>query len=337
MSNQASEKSIRFVRFVALAACIGVAAYGLILRTQAVTLEREHDTLQAELRDKQQRKQRLGELVTQARAIQVQQSSEMKELKQLQKRITTRDQFLVTSGDKIVRQLAVYAPSSERRLLFYVPAGDHRLVYAIKEVLGTTTETYSALENWGNDHRRIQATTEIPLVGETVYELRTGVKKGTDSSISIQLIGPGDNAVHEDFFPLSYVALQGLTNLQNDSEVFATYPSEIRSAGDAKNHVDAKKSAPVTPLLTLTIDQLGGKDEDSKGRVKMRFWIDSDSKPCMSDINVAVSYDFLSTNLRTGTQQSTLEGFTKTFQLYDGSGRYYFVHGYFGDTAKLGF
>ena len=163
---------------VAIAACIAVAVYGFILSAEAVRLEREHDTLQAELRDKQQRKQRLGELVTQARAIQVQQSSEMKELNQLQKRITTRYQFLVTSGDKIVRQLAVYAPSSERRMILYVPAGNHRLVYAIKEVLGKPTETYSALANWGNDHRQIQDTTEIPLMGETVYELRTGVKKG---------------------------------------------------------------------------------------------------------------------------------------------------------------
>ena len=122
--------------------------------------------------------------------------------------------------------------------------------------------------------------------------------------------------------------------LQNDSEVFATYPNEIRSAGDAKYHVDSKKPAPVTPLLTFTIDQLGGKEQDSKGRVKMRFWIDSDSKPCMSDISVAVSYDFLSTNLRTVPQQSKSEGFAKTFQPYDGSGRYFFVDGYFGDIAN---
>ncbi len=165
---------------VAIAACVGVAAYSLLLRTQAVTLKRKHDTLQAELLDKQQRKQRLEELVAQAREIQVQQSSEMKELKQLQKRATTRDQFLVTSGDRIVRQLAVYAPSGERRLLFYVPAGNHRLVYAIREVLGTSTETYAALADWGNDHRLLHETTSVSLSGETVYELRTSVEKGTD-------------------------------------------------------------------------------------------------------------------------------------------------------------
>ena len=319
---------------VAIAACIAVAVYGSILSAQAVRLEREHDTLQAELRDKQQRKQRLGELVTQVRAIQVQQSSEMKELNQLQKRITTRDQFLVTSGDKIVRQLAVYTPSGERRLLFYVPAGNHRLVYAIKEFVGTPTETYSALANWGNDHRQIQDTTEIPLMGETVYELRTGVKKGADSSISIRLIGPGDKAVHEDSFPLSHVAFQGLNNWQNDSEILATYPNEIRSAGDAKTHVDAKKSAPVTPLLTFTLDHLGGKDQDSKGRVKMRVWIDSDSPPCMSDISVAVSYDFLASRLRTVTQQSLFRGFTKTFKPSASSGCYYFEDEYFGGMAN---
>jgi hypothetical protein len=215
-----------------------------------------------------------------------------------------------------------------------VPAGDHRLVYAIKEVLGPATETYSELARWGNDHRRIQATTEIPLVGETVYELRTGVKKGTDSSISIQLIGPGDEAVHKDSFPLSHVALQGLNNWQNDSEIFATYPNEIRSAGDAKMHVDAKKSAPVTPLLTLTLDHLGGKDNNSKGRVKMRFWIDSDSKPCMSDISVAVSYDFLASSLRTVPQQSMFGGFTRTFKPSSSSGCYYFVDEYFGSMAN---
>ncbi len=314
---------------VAIAACIAVAGYGSILSAQAVRLEREHDMLQAELRDKQQRKQRLGELVTQARAIQSQQSAEMTELRKLQKRVTTKDQFLVTSGDKIVRQLAVYAPSSERRMILYVPAGNHRLVYANKEVLGTPSETYSALANWGNDHRQIQDTTEIPLMGETVYELRTVVKKGTDSSIGIQLIGPGDKAVHEDSFPLSHVAFQGLNNWQNDSEIFATYPNEIRSAGDAKTHVDAKKSAPVTPLLTFTLDHLGGKDQESKGRVKMRFWIDSDSPPCMSDISVAVSYDFLSSNLRHAPQVTKSQAITKAFKSYDGSSRYYFAEGYF--------
>ena len=333
MSNAASTKRVGLMWLVTIAACIAVAVYGSIQSAQAVRLEREHDTLQAELRDKQQRKQRLGELVTQVRAIQVQQSSEMKELNQLQKRITTRDQFLVNSGDKIVRQLAVYAPSSERRLLFYVPAGNHRLVYAIKEVLGTPAETYSALANWGNDHRQIHDMTEIPLVGETVYELRTVVKKGMDSSIGIQLIGPGDKAVHGDSFALSHVAFQGLNNWQNDSEIFATYPNEIRSSGDAKTHVDAKKSAPVTPLLTFTLDHLGGKDQDSKGRVKMRFWIDSDSPPCMSDISVAVSYDFLSSNLRHAPQLTKSQAITKTFQSYDGSSRYYFAEGYFEGNA----
>lgn len=337
MSSQTSTKWTRTFWFVAIAACLGVAACGLVLQTQAVTLEREHNALLAELRDKQRRKQRLGDLVTQVRGIQVQQSSEMKELKQLHERITTGEQFLVTSGDKIVRQLAAHAPSSERRLLFYVPSGDHRLVYAMREFLGTTTETYSALTNWGNDHRRTQDATEIPLVGDTVYALRTVLKKGVDSSIGIQLIGPGDKVVHEDSLPLSYVAFQGLGNWQNDSEVFATYPNEIRSAGDAKNHVAAARSAPVTPLLTFNVDHLGGKDENSKGRVKMRFWIDSNWKPCMSDVSVAVSYEFLARNLRTAPQQSTLEGFTKTFQPYDGSRRYYFVDGYFGDTSKRGF
>lgn len=336
MSKGASTKRVGLMWLIAIAACMAVAVYGFILSGQAVRLEREHDTLQAELRDKQQRKQRLGELVAQARAIQVQQSSEMKELKQLQKRTTTRDQFLLTSGDMIIRQLAVYAPSSERRMILYVPAGNHSLVYAIKEFLGTPSETYSALAEWGNDHRQIQDTTEIPLVGETVYELRTVVKKGTDSSISIELIGPGDKAVHEDSFPLSRLAFQGLNNWQNDSEIFATYPNEIRSAGDAKTHVDAKKSAPVTPLLTFTLDHLGGKDQNSEGRVKMRFWIDSDSPPCMSDISVAVSYDFLSSNLRHAPQLTKSQAIDETFQPYDGSSRYYFTDGYFGESDRFG-
>ncbi len=115
------------------------------------------------------------------------------------------------------------------------------------------------------------------------------------------------------------------------------YPNEIRSAFDAKMHVDSKKSVPVTPLLTFTLDHLGGKDKNSKGRVKMRFWIDSDSRPCMSDISVAESYDFLSTDLRYTPQQSTPEGFTHTFESYDGSGRYHFVDGYFDGTGRLGF
>ncbi len=333
MNNVASTKSVGWMWQIGIAACIAVAVCGLILRSQAVMLERVHDSLQAELRDKQQRKQRLDDLVTQARAIQVQQSSELKELKQLQKRVTTRDQFLVTSGEKIVRQLAVYSPSSERRMILYVPSGNHRLIYAVKEALGTPTEAYSALANWGDDHRQIQDTTEIPLTGGTVYELRIGIKKVADSSISIQLIGPGDMAVHDDSFALSHVAFQGLNNWQNDSDIFATYPNEIRSVGDAKMHIDAKKSAPVTPLLTFTLDHLGGKDQDSQGRVKMRFWIDSDSPPCMSDISVAVGYDFLSSNLRHTRQITKSQAITKTFQSCDGSSRYYFVDGYFDCNA----
>lgn len=319
---------------MAFALCIALGLYGLFLRAQATSLEEVRNTLQAKLEDQQRRKLRLEELVKQARAIQIQQSNEMKELKSLQKRITTRQKFLVTSGDKIVRQLAVYAPSSERRLLFYVPAGNHRLVYAIKEFMGSNTETYSLFASWGSDPRLIEDTTTVALKPESVYELRIEVKKGVSNSIPIRLISPEDIIEHEAVFPLSSIAFQGLTNSQNDSEVFASHPNEIRSAGDAKNHVNSKKSALVTPLLTLSIDQLGGKDDESKGRVKMRFWIDSDSKPCMSDISVAVSYDFLSSNLRYAPQQSKLEGFSKTFQPYDGSGRYYFVDGFFGNSAS---
>lgn len=334
MSDQATKNREYFMWIAAIAVCIGIAAYGLVLRSQAVALERERDSLRTSLLDQQQRKLRLESLVTQARAIQAQQSTEMKELKELQKRITTRDQFLVTSGDKIVRQLAAYAPSGERRMLFYLPAGEHRLVYAIREALGSNEETYPILNNWGNDHRHIPDTISVSLSGNATYELRTRVEKSTRKSVAIELVGPEDKAVHENSFPLSYAAVQGLNNLQNDSEVFATYPNEIRSGAEAKNHVDAKKLAPVTPLLTLTIDQLGGKDQDSKGRVKMRFWIDSDSKPCMTDISVAMSYDFLASNLRSAPQQTTVEGFAKTFRPYEGSGRYFFVEGYFGDTSK---
>lgn len=50
-------------------------------------------------------------------------------------------------------------------------------------------------------------------MGETVYELRTEVEKGVDSSISIQLIGPGDKSLHEDSFALSLVAFQGFQQL----------------------------------------------------------------------------------------------------------------------------
>lgn len=333
MSTPQSTKWATYGRLVAFLFCAVVGAYSLYLRSQAIELENVRDTLRSKLEDQQRRKLRLETLVAQSRAIQSQQSAEMNELKKLQKRVTTRDEFLVTSGDKIARQLAVNAPSSERRLILYVPAGNHRLVYAIKEFLGTPTEAYSLLANWGNDHRQIQDTTEIPLVGETVYELRAGVKKGAGSSISIRLIGPGDKAVHEDTCLLSHVAFQGLNNWQNDSEIFATYPNEIRSAGDAKAHVDAKKSTPVTPLLTLTLDHLGGKDQDSKGRVKLRFWIDSDSPPCMSDISVAVSYDFLSSNLRYAPQLTKSQAFSETFRSYDGSGCYHFVDRYFVDPA----
>ncbi len=258
-------------------------------------------------------------------------------LKQLQKRVVTRDRFLVSSGNNIVRQLAAYAPSGERRMLFYVPAGQHRLVYAIREAIGSSEETYTVLNSWGHDHRRIPNTITVNLRGDTVYELRTRVDKSTRKSVTMELIGPENKLVHENAFTLSYPALQGLNNWQNDSEIFASYPNELRSAGDAKSHVDAKKSAPVTPLLTLTLDHLGGKDQDSKGRVKMRFWIDSDSPPCVSDLSVAVSYGFLATNLRSSSQQSKLDGFTKTFQPYEGSGCYYFVDGYFLEKQRLGF
>lgn len=112
---------------------------------------------------------------------------------------------------------------------------------------------------------------------------------------------------------------------------------QSRPLGDAKTHVDAKKSAPVTPLLTFTLDHPGGEDQDSKGRVKMRFWIDSDSPPCMSDVSVAVGCDFLSSSLRYAPQLTTCQAFKETFRPCDGSGCYYVVDGYFGEADRLGF
>jgi hypothetical protein len=330
MSKIMSKPLARFGWIIAFVFCALIAAYGLYLQTQAHALEKDRDALQSKLEDQQRRKQMLENLIIEARTIQSQQSSEMKELRKLQKRATTRDQFLVTSGDKIVRQLAVYAPSSERRLLFYVPVGQHRLVYAIREALGTSEETYSVLNTWGTDHRSIPNATTVALLGDSVYELRTRVDKSTRESVTIELIGAENRSVHEYSFPLSYPALQGLNNWQNDSEIFASYPNELRSAAEAKSFVDAKKMAPVTPLLTFTLDHLGGKDKDSKGRVMMRFWIDSDSPPCMSDISVAVSYDFLASNLRYAPQLGKFQTFYETFKRYDGSGCYFFVDEYFG-------
>jgi hypothetical protein len=330
MSENVPKPPVRFGWIIAFVFCALIAACGLYLRTRAQALEQVRVALQSKLEDQRRRKQILEKLIVEARAIQSQQLSEMKELRKLQKRATTRDQFLVTSGDKIVRQLAAYAPSSERRLLFYLPAGQHRLVYAIREALGSSDETYAVLNSWGTDHRSIPNATTVALLGNTVYELRTRVDKNTRESVTIELIGAENRVVHEYSFPLSYPALQGLNNWQNDSEVFASYPNELRSAAEAKSFVDAKKLAPVTPLLTFTLDHLGGKDKDSKGRVKMRFWIDSDSPPCMSDISVAVSYDFLSSNLRYAPQLGKFQTFNETFKRYDGSGCYFFVDEYFG-------
>lgn len=337
MSGNGSNNRARYGRFCAFALCAVVGVYGLYLRSQAIALENAQDALRSKLQDHQRRKLRLETLVAQAREIQSRQSAEMKELKKLQKRVATREEFFVTSGDKIVRQLAVYAPSGERRMLFYVPAGKHRLAYAIREILGSNNETYPVLDDWGNDHQRIPGAITVNLLGDTVYELRTRVDKSTRKSVTSELVGPENKLVLEDSLPLSYPALQGLSNWQNDSEIFASYPNELRSAAEAKSHVDAKKSAPVTPLLTFTLDQLGGKDQDSKGRVKMRFWIESDSPPCMSDISVAVSYDFLSSNLRYAPQLTKSRAFKETFRPYDGSGGYCFVDGYFGDIARTSF
>lgn len=334
MSDNATGRRMRIVWLAAILVCVGIAAFGLTLRFRALALERDRDSLLAKLSDQQQRKERLTELVAQSREIQIRQASEMMELQKLGKRVKTRNQFLVTGGDKIVRQLVVYAPSGERRLLFYVPSGDHRLVYSIREFQGTSSETYAAMCKWGVDHRTLPETASFNLRGETVYELRTRVKRGTDEPVSIQLLGPDNAVVHDDSFPLSYPTLQGLSNLQNDSGIFASYPNELRTAGEAKGHVAAKKSAPVTPLLTFTLDQLGGRDAETKARVRMRFWIDSNSPPCMSDISAAVSYHFLSRNLQYAPGRTEFQGFNQTFQPYDGSGRYYFTDGYFPEAAK---
>lgn len=71
------------MRIAAIAVVLGLAGYSLVLRYQAVAVERECNSLRALLLDQHQRKQRLEALVIQARAIQSQQSSEMKELKRV--------------------------------------------------------------------------------------------------------------------------------------------------------------------------------------------------------------------------------------------------------------
>ncbi|MGB7345268.1 MAG: hypothetical protein WBD20_13725 [Pirellulaceae bacterium] len=303
----------------------------LFVRSSAIALEKHAGALRDKLGDQQQREARLVQLSSQVHAIRLNQHAEIGELARLSKSVKTRDQFLVTQGDKIVRQLVVYAPSGERRMCFYVPAGNHRLVYAIREAVGESSATYATLARWGDDHRQLQEPTSIELRGETVYELRIRVRPTTKDAIEIQLIGTDNDVVHENEFALSFQAMEGLGNLQNDSAVFATYPNELRSKGDAKRHVDDMKSAPVTPLLTLSLNQMGGRGRDTQARMKMRVWIDSDSPPCLSDITVANDYKFVS-GMKSWTPFSQ-DKFQDTFQDYDGTGRYYFRGGYFPDAS----
>ncbi len=114
-----------------------------------------------------------------------------------------------------------------------------------------------------------------------------------------------------------------------------SYPNELRTLGEAMQHIRDKKSSPITPLLTLTIDQLDEQRSGSTGRVLMRVWIDSDSPPCMSDVEVLGRYRFVS-QLKSSwpPEPRVVQAFEQTFQPYNGTGRYYFRDGYFQTAGE---
>lgn len=241
---------------------------------------------------------------------------------------TSRENFVVRSGPRIAWCELKGGPDDAVRIGLYLPAGKHRLRYAFCDVAkmrvqhevvdATRTARSTVTTGSGQDQKEFRTGDVRKLPGSNGCELedtprvfQITMTAGPTGGVNVAVLG-GDSAPPRDCrLALDFSPNEFRTNVTKKAFAF---PSEVKLTAGLP---------PATDIGFITVHEKGTKRE-----ADIRLWIESDSPPCLSAIDVAANYMALAGweeglfPVRTKTDQRAADvEFKKLFLPYDGSDR----------------
>jgi hypothetical protein len=212
---------------------------------------------------------------------------------------TSREDFAVKSGQRIVWSKLPSEDKHVARIGLYLPAGTHQLRYATFDLNKIQAHHDSVRHRlrWGPVDQ-----IPVPIAGcelegaPQVYEIH--LKSASGEPPRLAVLGPND--VREFTLPLKLAVAQLQTTMARRT---SAYPSE----GELHNEsmlVNDRRIL-LQPMVDLAVISI-------QGQAEIRLWIESDAPACLSALEVAANYRLLDRDLVT------------LFSPYDGSNRLFF-------------
>ncbi len=273
--------------------------------------------------------QKLGRLQNLASHRAYEKTGHDKELNVMMSACSSSKDFIVREGPRFAWSELSSSTEHDKRIAIYVPAGKHTLKYAS---LATDRSRDRTAFRTG-DARKIEDAVRVQLADtEQVYELVLAHDgRGT---LLVSLFGPRDELIHQQSLPFMDAPCRLGLSVRRRSPAF---PNEMKFDLRASQHFEAGKSAPVSELASMFIQE--DKPKLPRRQANLRIWIESDARPSMPAIDVLANYRevLMLRQSRRSRNRSPEDAnrlrdqeFNNLFHPYDqGSQRFYFRAGAF--------
>jgi hypothetical protein len=292
-------------------AAIGLTAYVASLRQRARELEIRAANLQQTAEDQKnlkREKKRGIAAVHDARFCLGSERSKDQKLLAMLRECTSRDDFLVREGPRIVWSELAHDSAGVKSLAFYLPAGMHHLKFKPRQPADSDADYHLSLnletQAVGCELGPHPEVYEIQFFSDDVEGEARVVVRGGDNRVVFRSVIPGVEAPRE-------------IGLKTSPDGFA-YPSEVKFEGVAGRKLGLPLLRPVTELATLQTNP------------RLRVQIDSDARPCVSAIAAAANYDEAALlgdaeqlRWKEPLGKNSDDEFARRFLPYDGSGVLY--------------
>ena len=250
------------------------------------------------------------ELNLRAYGMSNQEGREDQRVKQLLMSCTSRQDFLVREGPRIVWSELAFSSHSSKAMAVYLPSGKHRLTYSMSS--NPRKDHYGSDLDSGYPERKTLF--DFPSAPK-VYELT--VVSTESNNLFFRIKGDNDHLLLDHLLNHSYKKL-GAVNLSVPDRPFS-YPSQLK--------IDFYGSEEINSFCengTTYLGEFQFPDSGNPNKRMLHLWLESESPLCMSAIQVAGEYTkaLRWLNLREHGV-SIVEQLGEVFYTYDGSDRFY--------------
>ena len=201
-------------------------------------------------------------------------------LGEMLKACSSREEFVVREGPKFAWSLLNSSTEHVKKIGLYAPPGQHVFKYAVRWPDDGSEQgkfTYG-------DARAIRGAIGVELTGASrVYQIN--LDHDQHGTIELSLLGDNNEVLHQNTLPVINAPCRLGLNMRHESPA---YPAELKLSFRAKSFFEERKSAPVTEIGWMFIQQ--DRPQLPRQLAHLRMWVESDVRACITATNVIRSF-----------------------------------------------